>query len=177
MTREQKAQEVAALKQLLEGAKTFYVADSSQLTVEQVNQLRRKCFDSGVRMRVAKNTLLRIALEDRKDEVAELLDALKGPTAVFLSENASAPAKVMKEFRKGSDKPVLKAAYIDSAIYVGDEHLEALAALKSKGELIGDIIALLQSPIKSVIAGLQASGGKLAGILKTLSERNENAQS
>lgn len=173
MTRDQKVQEVATLKDLLASATFFYITDSSQLTVEQVNNLRRKCFDNGVRMRVAKNTLLRKALEDRKDEVGELMDSLKGPTAVLLSETANAPARVIKDFRKTSDKPVLKAAFIDSAIYVGDQHLETLASLKSKNELIGEVIALLQSPIKSVVSALQSSGGKLAGIVKTLSERKE----
>lgn len=173
MTREQKIQEVAVLKELLSGSSYFYITDSSQLTVEQVNRLRRKCHDHGVRMRVAKNTLLRKALEDRKDDIADLLSALKGPTALMLSQTASAPAKVIKDFRKESDKPVLKAAFIESAVYIGDHHLEALASLKSKPELIGDVIALLQSPVKNLVLALKSSGGKLAGIMKTLSERKE----
>jgi len=176
MTREQKAQEVAVLKEMLSGASFFYIADSSQLTVEQVNNLRRKCHESGVKMRVAKNTLLIKALEDRKAELGDLLSTLKGPTAVFMSQTANAPARVMKDFRKTSEKPVLKAAFIDTAIYIGDEHLETLAALKSKNELIGEVIALLQSPMRNVISALQSSGGKLAGIIKTLSERNENTE-
>lgn len=173
MTRAQKEQEVAFLKDKLEGAKFFYVADSSQLTVEQVNTLRGKCFEKGVEMRVAKNTLLKKALEERKDELADIFSVLTGPTAIFLAEAANSPAKVMKEFRKDHEKPVLKAAFIDSDIYVGDEQLETLAALKSKQELIGEVIALLQSPVKNVLSALQSGGTQLAGIVKTLSERSE----
>ncbi len=150
----------------------FYITDASSLTVKDINALRRICHKEGIELRVAKNTLIRKALEAKDAEAYKgIFDALHGPTYLMFSEVGNKPAKVITEFRKTSEKPVLKAAWIDSAIFMGDNTLAQLTALKSKYEIIGDIIGLLQSPAKNVISGLKGSGNKLAGLLKTLSER------
>lgn len=172
MTREDKSNEIQTLKQNLEEANVFYIADSSTLNVAEVNDLRRLCFKNDVKLKVAKNTLVKKALESIEGaNYEELYPVLSGPTSLMFSATANAPAKIIKEFRKKHDKPVLKAAFIDSDCFIGDEQVEALAALKSKEELVGEVIGLLQSPAKNVIAALQSGGSKLAGILKTLSER------
>ncbi len=171
MKKEEKHEIVLDLKEKLTAHNNFYITDTSNLTVAQVNVIRRKCFEKGIKMQVAKNTLIRKAMEATGNDYSELFGSLKGTSAIMFSEVGNAPAKLIKEVRKNGDKPALKAAYIDSAIFIGDNQLEALIQLKSKEELIGDIIALLQSPAKNVISGLKASGGKLAGILKTLEER------
>ena len=172
MNREEKQQEIEELKQKLSDTPHFYMADTSALTVADVNELRGMCHEKGVEMRVAKNTLITKALEAlEKSEGFE--EILKGPTALFFSEVSNVPAKIIKEFRKTHEKPVLKAASIDSDLYVGDDKIEALASLKSKDEVIGDIIGLLQSPVKNVLGALQSGGHKLSGVLKTLSEKAE----
>lgn len=174
MTREEKDQSIAVLKEEFEQASNFYLTDSSTLTVEQTNKFRRMCFERGITFKVAKNTLIRKALDQVENRnYSELFDHLHGPTAIMFSEVSNDPAKVLKDFRKKFEKPVLKAAYIDTDVFVGDEMIEELAKLKSKEELIGEVISLLQSPAKNVISALQSGGGKLAGILKTLSEREE----
>lgn len=176
MTREDKAIVIDKLKDKFSSATFFYIADSSELNVEQINQFRGMCFDKGVEMTVVKNTLIKKALEaaSTDNNYEELYDSLKGPSSVMFADIANSPAKVIEEFRKSFDKPVLKAAYIDSSIYLGDEALKELAALKSKEELIGDVILLLQSPIKNVLSSLQSGGSTLAGIVKTLQDRPEN---
>jgi large subunit ribosomal protein L10 len=136
-----------------------------------VNDIRRKCFDSDIKMQVAKNTLIKKALEAASGEYAELYDVLKGSSTLLFSNSANAPAKLIKALRASGDKPLLKAAYIDSAIFIGDNQLNALVNLKSKEELIGEIIGLLQSPAKNVISGLQSGKSKLAGIVKALEKR------
>ncbi len=171
MTKEEKNVTLAELKKEFSTKTTFYLADTSSLSVANINKLRRLCFKSGVQIRVAKNTLIRKALEANNVTDAELLNALHGPTSIWFSEVANAPAKVIKEFRKTNEKPILKAAYIETAIFIGDTQIDSLASLKSKNELIGEIIALLQSPAKNVVSALKSSGGKLAGILKTLENR------
>ena len=172
MNREVKAQYMDDLTAELKEAGIFYLTDTSELTVEKVNALRRVCFKSGVTLRVVKNTLLEKALERVEDRNYEgLKDVLAGPTSIMYAEVGNVPAKIIKEFRKKSDKPILKAAYIEDAVYIGDDSLDLLTAIKSKEELIGEIIALLQSPAKNVISGLKGQGGKIAGILKTLEER------
>lgn len=172
MNREEKAQYIDTLTEQLNEAGIFYLADTSELTVENINNLRRRCFNQGITLKVVKNALLAKAIERVEGKgLEELTSVLSGPTSIMFSEVGNAPAKVIKEFRKKNDKPVLKAAYIEEAIYIGDEHLEALTAIKSKEELIGDIILLLQSSAKNVVSGLKGQGGKIAGILKTLSER------
>jgi large subunit ribosomal protein L10 len=150
----------------------FYLTDSSSLTVETINKFRRLCFEKGVEFRVAKNTLIRKALEKTGGNYEQLFPLLNGPTGVLFSADGAVPAKLLKEFRTSNDKPVLKGAYIDQDVFVGDNQIETLAKLKSKAELVGDIIGLLQSPAKNVIGALQASGGqKIAGLVKALEER------
>ena len=156
MNKQEKTQEIERLLGLLNANNKIYLADCSSLTVEKVGQLRRSCFDKKVSMTVVKNTLLAKALERANDsKLAELIPALKGETALIFAEVSNAPAKIIKEFRKGGDKPKLKAAYVEDMIFIGDDKLDALAGLKSKNELIGDIIGLLQSPIQRVIGGLE----------------------
>jgi len=173
MTRSDKAVLIDELKAKFVDNQYFYFADSSALTVEQINQLRGLCFEKGIEIKVIKNTLAKKALEVNEAEKGfePLYEALSGPTTVFFADTANAPAKVIKEFRKSFDKPLLKAAYIDSDVFLGDDQLEVLASLKSKDELIGEVIGLLQSPAKNVISALKSSGGTIAGILKTLEER------
>ena len=172
MTKAEKTQYIDDLAEKLKDAGIFYLADTSELTVEDTNNLRRECFKNNIELKVVKNTLLEKALNKVEDnEYGDILGVLSGPTSIMFTDVANAPAKVMKDFRKKHDKPVLKAAWIDSAVYVGDEKMEELSQLKSKEELIGDILTLLQSPAKNVIGSLQSGGDKLAGILKTLSEK------
>ena len=173
MTREEKNQAIDVLTTKLNDANIFYIADIAGLDAENSSNLRRTCFKSDVQLEVVKNTLLRKALEKADGEYEELYDALKGNTSLMFSTVGNAPAKIIKEFRKKSEKPLLKGAFIEEAIYIGDENLGFLTSIKSKEELIGDIIALLQSPAKNVVSALQSSGGTLAGIVNTLSERPE----
>lgn len=156
MNKQEKTQEIERLVEVLNANTKIYLADCSSLTVEKVGQLRRSCFEKKVSMQVVKNTLLAKALERANDsKLAELIPALKGETALMLTEVSSTPAKIIKEFRKGGDKPKIKAAYVEEMIFIGDDKIDALAGLKSKNELIGDIIGLLQSPIQRVIGGLE----------------------
>ena len=172
MTRTEKEKAVKILKKKFKNNNFFYLTDSSQLTVEEVNNLRRKCFEKGVEMKVVKNTLANKAMQTFAEErgFAKLYDALKGPTAIMFTESASSPAKIIKEFRKEHEKPVLKAAYIDSDVFIGDQHVETLASLKSKEEVLGEIITLLESHIKSLIGALDG-GNTLSGILTALETR------
>jgi len=172
MTREEKAKYIDDLTAELTASNIFYLADTAELTVEVVNNLRRRCFQSNIRMKVVKNTLLQKAMDrvDGKD-FGNLGETLSGATSIMFSEVGNSPAKLIQEFRKKNEKPVLKGAYIDEAIFVGDNQLDILANLKSRDELIGDIIGLLQSPVKNVVSGLTGAGSKIAGILKTLEER------
>jgi len=175
MKKEQKTTEIANLKEKFENSTYFYIADSAGLTVEEVNTLRAKCFENGIEMKVAKNTLIKKALESIEGGgYEEIYDSLKGPTSIFFTQVAKAPAQVFTEFRgKEGEKPMLKAAYIDTAVYIGDESLKELKSIKSKEEVIGDIIALLQSPPKNVISALKSGGSTLAGLIKTLADRPE----
>jgi len=173
MRKEEKDVIINDITELLDKYPTVYVTDTSSLTVEKTNQLRRVCFNKGVKMLVAKNTLIQKAMERKGSEYEPIFESLKGTTALLFSETGNVPAKLIKEFRKKSDKPLLKGAYVETSVFLGDNQLESLASLKSKNELIGDIIGLLQSPAKNVISALKSSGGKLAGIMKTLSERPE----
>lgn len=172
MTREEKSQYIEDLAVKLSESGVFYLTDTADLTVEVVNQLREKCFKNDIELRVVKNTLLKKAMERVEDKNYEdLYGVLAGPTAIMFSETGNAPAKLIKDFRKKFEKPLLKGAFIEEAIYTGEENLEFLTSIKSKEELIGDIITLLQSPAKNVVSGLTGAGGKLAGILKTLQEK------
>jgi large subunit ribosomal protein L10 len=175
MTREQKNQEIIELVEVLSQSEVFYLADTISLNAEATGALRRECFKSGVKMRVVKNALLQKAMERVESKnFSPLYPALVGNTAVMIAEVGNVPARIIKDFgRKYDNKPSLKAAYIQEDCYVGADQLDALVALKSKNELIGDIIGLLQSPAKNVISGLQASAGyKVAGLVKALEERN-----
>ncbi len=171
MTREEKATVIEDLKAQLADNTTIYLADISGLDALTTSSLRRACFKANISLSVVKNTLLAKAMEASDKEFGELPEVLKGNTSLMFSETGNAPAKLIKSFRKKSDRPLLKGAFIEEAIYVGDDKLDTLVNIKSKEEVIGDIIALLQSPAKNVISGLKSGGGKLAGILKTLSEK------
>jgi large subunit ribosomal protein L10 len=173
MTKEQKNQAIEELVGMLEGTSTIYLADIAGLDAESTSNLRRMCAKQGIQLSVVKNTLLKKAMERSSKNFDELFTALKGNSSIMISEASNAPAKLIKDFRKKGDKPLLKGAYIDEAIFVGDNQLDALVNLKSKNELIGDIILLLESPMKNVISALQGGGGQtIAGLLKTLEERN-----
>ena len=159
------------LQEQIDSYDHFYLTDISGLNAENTSDLRRQCFNQNVKLVVVKNTLLRKAFESSTLEVDELYDALKGNTSVMFCENANAPAKLIKDFSKKHKKPVLKAAYVQESIYLGAEHLEALIAVKSKNELIADVIGLLQSPMKTVLGQLQSGGNTIHGVLDTLKER------
>lgn len=173
MTRTEKVAAVEVLKEKFSNSDFFYVTDASTLTVEQVNKLRSMLFEKGIEMQVVKNTLARKALESLPEEnnYSELFDSLKGPTAIMFTEVANAPARVIKEFRGKEERPILKAAYIDTAVYQGDDQLAALSDLKSKEELLGDLLGLLQAPIHNVMGALNSGGNTLSGLLKALEER------
>ena len=171
MTREEKSRVIEDLTAQLTENTTIYLADISGLDAGSTTNLRRACFKADVKLAVVKNTLLAKAMEESDKDFGELTEVLKGNTSIMFSETGNAPAKVIKEFRKKSDRPVLKGAFVEEAVYVGDDQLENLVNIKSKEEVIGDIVGLLQSPAKNVISALKSGGGKLAGILKTLSEK------
>lgn len=177
MTKEQKIQLVQELTETFKEYPNFYITDAGGMSVSELNNLRALCYKSDVKLRMVKNTLIRKALENLEGDFSGVYDSLKRPSSVFFAtaENPNVPAKVLKEFRKGKERPVLKVAVIDTAVFKGDDQIKVLAELKSKGELIGEIVGLLQSPAKNVISALKSSGGKIAGILKTLSEKEEAA--
>lgn len=171
MTREEKSQVIEDLKVKLAETPNFYLTDISGLNAIATSDLRRACFKANIQLSVVKNTLLEKAMEASEKDFGELPTILKGNTSVMYSETGNAPAKVIQAFRKKSDKPFLKGAYIEEAVYIGDDQLDMLVNIKSREELIGDIIGLLQSPAKNVVSALKSGGGKLSGIIKTLSQR------
>jgi large subunit ribosomal protein L10 len=171
MTREEKSRVIEDLTAQLADSNVVYIADISNLNAETTSNLRRACFKAGIQLNVVKNTLLEKAMEASANDYGDLPSILKGNTSIMIAENGNAPAKIIKEFRKKSDRPLLKGAYIHQAVFIGDNQLDALVALKSKEEVIGEIIGLLQSPAKNVVSALKSGGGKIAGIVKTLSER------
>ena len=171
MTREEKATVIKDLTAQLADNPNIYLADISGLNAVDTSNLRRACFKANIKLAVVKNTLLAKAMEASDKEFGELPEVLKGNTSLMLSETGNAPAKLIKNFRKKSDNPFLKGAFIEEAVYIGDNNLDARVNSNSKEEVVGDIIGLLQSPAKNVISGLKSGGGKLAGILKTLSEK------
>ena len=170
MNKEEKVKVVEELKGQLNDYKSIYLTDIAGLDAMQTSKLRRECFNSNVKLSVVKNTFLERAMSESETDFGELKDLLKGNTTIMLSESGSSPAKVIKKFRKDGEKPILKGAFVDEAIYIGDDQIEALFNLKSKEEVIGEIITLLQSPAKNVISALKSSSGKIAGLVKTLSE-------
>jgi large subunit ribosomal protein L10 len=163
MTKEEKHELVIALTEQMKEYGNFYITDTSNLTVAKINNIRRKCFES--------DSLIKKAMEAAGGDFTPMYDILKGSSSILFSKSATAPAKLIKQLRKQGDKPLLKAAYIDSAIFVGDNQIDTLIALKSKEQLIGEVIGLLQSPAKNVISALQSGGNILAGVVKTLQER------
>ncbi|GAA4816474.1 50S ribosomal protein L10 [Litoribaculum gwangyangense] len=171
MTREEKSQVIEELTAELANNANIYLADISGLNAGTTSDLRRACFKANVKLAVVKNTLLQKAMEASDRDFGDLPSVLKGNTSVMYSETGNVPAKLIKTFRKKSDKPLLKGAFIEEAVYIGDNQLDMLVDIKSKEELIGEIIGLLQSPAKNVVSALKSSGGKLAGIIKTLSEK------
>ena len=171
MTREEKSKVIKVLTAELAENSNLYLTDISGLNAATTSALRRACFKANIRLAVVKNTLLEKAMEASDKDFGDLPTILKGNTSVMYSETGNAPAKVIKAFRKKSDKPFLKGAHIEEAVYLGDDQLDMLVDIKSKEELIGDIIGLLQSPAKNLISALQSSGGKLSGIIKTLSQK------
>jgi len=172
MKKEEKSQVIDSLVAELASNGHFYLTDVDSLTAEKTSALRRMCFNKNIKMLVVKNSLLQKAMErSAGKDYQPLYASLKGSTAVMFSEVGNEPAKLIKEFRKGSEKPLLKAAFVEECVYIGDNQLDVLVSIKSKNELIGDIIGLLQSPAKNVVSALQSGKGKLAGIVKTLSER------
>ena len=173
MRKEDKQVLIDSILSELKACPNFYLTDVSDLNAEKTSQLRRQCFNSGVKMIVVKNALLHKAMQQMEKDYEGLYDVLKGSTALMLCETGNAPAKLIKNFRKTSDRPILKGAFIEECCYIGDDMVDALCNIKSKNDLIADVIALLQSPMKNVISGLQSGGHKLSGILETLSERPE----
>ena len=171
MNKEEKYDLVVALTEQMKEYGNFYITDTSDLTVAKVNNIRRQCFENDITMLVAKNSLIEKAMEAAEGDYSSIYDVLKGSSTILFSKSATAPAKLIKKLRKAGDRPLLKAAYIDSAIFIGDNQLDTLTKLKSKEQLIGEIVGLLQSPAKNVVSALQSGGNILAGVVKTLQER------
>lgn len=173
MTREEKANMIESIKTNLNTNSTIYLTDCSGLDADTTSKLRRACFKSNIKMSIVKNTLLFKAMEAVDKDFGELKSVLKGNTALMFSEVGNAPAKVIKNFRKKSEKPILKGAFVEESIYIGDDQLKSLVDIKSKDELIGEIIGLLQSPAKNVLSALTSGKSTIAGIVKTLSEKEQ----
>ena len=171
MTKEEKLIEIKTLSKDLSESPNFYLADIAGLDSKSTLDLRRACFKSNIRLSVVKNTLLKKAMEDSGKEFGDLKTTLKGNTSVMFSEKGNIPAKLIKDFRKKFDKPVLKAAFVEESIYIGDDKINVLADLKSKDELIGEIMTLLMSPINNVLLSLKSGSNKISGIIKKLSEK------
>ncbi len=171
MRREEKEVIIDNLAQRLDETKHFYLTDISSLNAEQTSNLRRKCFEKEISLLVVKNTLLRQALEKSEGDFNDLYDVLKDSTSIMFCETGNIPAKLIKEFRKTMEKPLLKAAFVEESIYIGDDQLDALSNIKSKDELLGDLLMLLQSPATNLVSALASSSSKMAGALKTLSEK------
>lgn len=171
MKKEEKFQIIESLTEKLKTSDFFYLTDTSDLDVETINKLRRLCFKKEVSLQVVKNTLLRKAMDKSGKDFEPLFDVMKGATSIMFADTGNGPARLIKEFRKTSPKPIVKGAYIQEAYFIGDDQLEALSNIKSRDELLGDLIGLLQSPARNVISALQSGGGIIAGVVKTLSER------
>ena len=175
MTREEKSKAITEIKDVLSQNGIIYLTDISGLNSIETSNLRRLCFKSGVKLEVMKNTLLEQAMTASDKDFGDLLETLKGNTSIMLSDVGNAPAKVIKDFRKKSERPILKGAIIENDIYLGDEQLELLSSIKSKEEIIGEIVILLQSPVRNIISALKSSSSKLSGIIQTLSNREEKS--
>jgi len=174
MKREDKNTIINNLVEQLNLSKHFYITDASSLNAEVTSKLRRKCFENKIEMIMVKNTLFRKALEKSNGNNFEPIFAeLNHNTAVLFCDTANIPARLIKDFRKEHEKPILKGAYVEESIYIGDNQLDMLASLKSKNEVIGDVIGMLQSPAKNVISALQSGKNTLAGLVKTLADKKE----
>lgn len=173
MRKEEKNQLIDSLKKQLTNNEYFYITDISGLNSEDTTALRRLCYKKEIQLTVVKNTLLKKAMENIEKDFEPLYETLTGSTSIMFAKTGNAPAKLIKEFRKKFNRPIIKSAYIEEMIYLGDDQLDFLMNIKSKNELIGDIIGLLQSPVKNVISALQSGGNNISGILKTLSEKSE----
>jgi large subunit ribosomal protein L10 len=173
MRREEKSAIIDSLAENLKEYSHFYLTDTAQLNAADTSALRRKCFENDIKLVVVKNTLLKRALEQSEGNFEELYEVLKGTTSVMFTNSGNIPAKLIKEFRQEHSKPVLKGAYVQESVYIGDNMIDTLISIKTKEELIGDIIMLLQSPAKNVISALQSGGNKLHGVLETLSKKEE----
>ena len=174
MTREEKSKVIEKLTAELAENTNIYMTDVSGLNASETSKLRRACFKANIKLSVVKNTLLSKAMESSDKDFGSLNEVLVGNTALMYSEVGNSPAKLIKQFRKKSERPLLKGASIEVSVYVGDDQVEFLANIKSREELIGEVITILQSPAKNVISALQSSGSTISGVLKTLSENNKN---
>jgi len=173
MKKENKALVIDQLVESINNNAHFYLADIAGLNAEDTSNLRRKCFEQGIQVQVAKNTFVKLALEKADGEFEGLYEVLKGNTSIMFAETGNAPAKVIQELRKSNDKPVLKGAYVEQGIYIGDDQIDILSSIKSRDEVIGDVIGLLQSPMKNVLSALQSAPNTIGGLVKTLQERAE----
>ena len=173
MKREDKNTIIENLKKQINESNHFYLADISELNASDTSSLRRKCFEKDIKLIVVKNTLLKRALENSEGDFGDLYAVCKDSTSIMFSDTGNIPAKLIKEFRKEHHKPVLKAAYVEESIYVGDQYLDALTEIKSKEELLGDLILLLQSPMRNILSALQSGSNVLTGVLRTLSDKKE----
>ena len=172
MRKEDKTLLIDKIKETLDQYSVVYLANTTSLNAEKTVDLRRAAFKAGIKMMVVKNTLLKKAMDECDVDYSGLYEALAGPTTLLLSDTGNAPAKLIKEFRgKKETIPAFKAAYVEETVYVGEQNLDTLVAIKSKNELIADVVALLQSPAKNVISALQSGGNKLHGVLETLSKK------
>jgi large subunit ribosomal protein L10 len=171
MTREEKSKVIEKLTAELAENTNIYMTDVSGLNASETSKLRRACFKANIKLSVVKNTLLSKAMESSDKDFGSLNEVLVGNTALMYSEVGNSPAKLIKQFRKKSERPLLKGASIEDSVYVGDDQVEFLANIKSREELIGEVITILQSPAKNVISALQSSGSTISGVLKTLSEK------
>lgn len=171
MRKEEKGTIIEEIAATVKQYSHFYLTETASLNAEKTSALRKACFKNDIKMVVVKNTLLHKALQSLDTDYSPLFDSLKGPTTVMFSNTGNAPAKLIKEFNKTDELPALKAAYVEESFYIGADQLDTLVAIKSKTELIADVIALLQSPAKNVVSALQSGGSKLHGVLQTLSER------
>jgi large subunit ribosomal protein L10 len=173
MKKEDKRNVIESLTEKINNSAHFYLTDIASLNAEDTSVLRRKCFENNIQMEVVKNTLVKLALEKAEGEFEGLYEVLKGNTSIMFTETGNGPAKLIKELRKTNEKPVLKGAFVEEGIYIGDDQIDVLSSIKSKEEVIGDIVLLLQSPIKNVLGALQSAPNTIGGLVKTLQERAE----
>ena len=174
MKKEDKGRIIQEIAETIKAYNGFYLVETAGLNAEKTSELRRACFNADIKLMVVKNTLLHKALESLDGDYSELYPALKESTSLMCTNVGNAPAKLLKDFvKKGDTLPLLKGAYVEETVYLGADQLDALAAIKSKNELIADVVALLQSPAKNVVSALQSGATKLHGVLETLSKKED----